>query len=67
MTEKEIACWNLMASSLRNVLPFIEAVALSECAKHLSDLPYGEMAYGLGYVIALEELIRPVQERKLVN
>jgi hypothetical protein len=67
MTKEEIACWNLMANSLRSVLPFIEAVAKSKCTSPLGDLPYKEMAYGLGYVIALEEAVRSTQQQKLVN
>jgi hypothetical protein len=67
MTKEQVACWTLMANSLRSVLPFIEAVANSKCTGPLGDLPHRELAYGLGYVVALEESVRPTQQRKLVN
>jgi hypothetical protein len=67
MTKEQIACWTLMANSLRSVLPFIEAVVNSKCTGPLGELPYREMAYGLGYVIAIEESVGPTHLRKLVN
>jgi hypothetical protein len=67
MTKEQIACWKLMANSLRNVLPFIEAVAGSQCINHLGDLPYEEMASGLEVVILLEELVRPEQGLHFLN
>jgi hypothetical protein len=62
MTKDELACWNLMAKSLRKVLPLIEAAADHECTADFHELPYRAMANGLSYVIALEELIRPVAQ-----
>lgn len=56
-----------MANSLRNVLPFIEAVAGSQCTNHLGDLPYEEMASGLEVVILLEELVSPEQGLHFLN
>jgi hypothetical protein len=67
MTKNEVACWNLMANSLRKVLPLIEAAADHECSESLRDLPYRAVANGIGYVIALEELVRPAKQRSLVN
>jgi hypothetical protein len=63
MTKAEIECWNLMAKSLRNVLPLIEAAAEYERSEGLLGLPYRAMANGIGYVIALEELVRPVEQK----
>jgi len=56
-----------MAKSLRNVRRLMEAAADNENCESVRDLPFKDMAYGLGYVIALEELVRPTQQRNLVN
>jgi hypothetical protein len=62
MTKDQIACWKLMAKALQEILPFLDAVAESECKDHLAEWPYKDMAYGLEWVIALEEIVRPGQE-----
>jgi hypothetical protein len=67
MTKEEFACWNLMAKSLRKVLPLLEAAADYEPLERLSDSPYRAMANGIGYVIAIEELVRPREQQELAS
>jgi hypothetical protein len=67
MTKDEIACWNLMAKSLRRALPLIEAAADDNCSESLRHLPYRAMANGIEYVIALEELIRPIEHQECAS
>jgi hypothetical protein len=67
MTKDETACWNLMAQSLRNVLPLLEAAANHKCSGSLQDLPYRGAANGISYVIALEEFVRPLQQHELAS
>jgi hypothetical protein len=56
-----------MANSLRDVRRLMEVAADDDNRESVRDLPFKDMAYGLGYVIALEELVRPVHQRNLVN
>jgi hypothetical protein len=56
-----------MANSLRDVRRLMEVAADDDNRESVRDLPFKDMAHGLGYVIALEELVRPEQQRTLVN
>jgi len=67
MTNEELACWTLMANSLRNVLLLIEAAADQQDSARSIDLPFRAMANGLGFVIAIEELVRPTQQEQMVS
>jgi hypothetical protein len=67
MTHNEMACWNLMARSLRNILPLMEAAAEHDCSESLQDLPYRAMANGIEYVLAMEEFVRPIQQHELAS
>jgi hypothetical protein len=67
MTKDQIACWKLMAKAHQEVLPFLYAVSESECRDHLGEWPYKDMAYGLEWVIALEEIVRPERAELLAH
>jgi len=67
MTNEEFACWTLMANSLRSILPLIEAAADQQDSARSIDLPFRAMANGLGFVIAIEELVRPTQQEQMVS
>ena len=56
-----------MAKSLRRALPLIEAAADDNCSESLRHLPYRAMANGIEYVIALEELIRPIEHQECAS
>jgi hypothetical protein len=67
MTNEQLACWRLMATSLRKVIQLIEAAAEGDGLNTFHDLPYEDMAYILSYVVTIEELVRPTEKTTHIN
>jgi hypothetical protein len=67
MTKDQIACWKLMAKALQEICLFSMLSRKVTAEITIREWPYEDMAYGLEWVIALEEILRPEQGQTVAN